>query len=124
MGCQGNTSLLTTINGRVRRIDLFCKLMAPAIFGIVTQYLGDTPQKKIQYGASWIMIWNVIGLFIEYYFIRTVYKSNPILATHSLKGDDKPIMSMPKRSSTYGSVAIQSDGNDQLDDEDATAYKV
>ena len=38
--CQNNKPLLTTVNGRMRRIDLFCKLLAPALFGIVTQYLG------------------------------------------------------------------------------------
>jgi len=34
--CQDNKSMLTSINARMRRIDLFCKLCAPALFGIVT----------------------------------------------------------------------------------------
>eukprot|EP01083_Nonionella_stella_P085578 237348_1 len=83
--CQNNTTLLTTINGRMRRIDLFCKLMAPALFGVVTQYLGHNSDQKIQYGAIWIVAWNVIGLFLEYYTIRIVYNANPILSTSMLK---------------------------------------
>lgn len=84
--CQGNKALLTTINGRMRRIDLFCKLMAPALFGVVTQFLGDTPEQKIRYGASWVLLWNVLGVFVEYSTVRRAYTANPILGTHALKG--------------------------------------
>ena len=65
--CQGHKSLLTTINSRMRRIDLFCKLVAPALFGIVTQFLGSNSMEKIQYGTAWVAGWNVVGLFLGIY---------------------------------------------------------
>eukprot|EP01083_Nonionella_stella_P186857 685295_1 len=37
-----NKKLLSIVNARMRRIDLFCKIMAPAFFGIYTEYLGNT----------------------------------------------------------------------------------
>lgn len=85
--CQGDVARLTTTNSRMRRIDLFCKLMAPALFGVITEFLGETPRQKICYGASWVMAWNVIGVGLEYVTLRTVYSSNPVLKTHALKGD-------------------------------------
>eukprot|EP01084_Bolivina_argentea_P292005 501921_1 len=110
--CQANKSLLTTINGRMRRIDLFCKLMAPALFGVVTQYLGNNPKQKIRYGAAWIMAWNIIGLVLEYYTIQIVYKNNPILATCALKAQqqEKEKEFEKEKQLSYGSVSEESDG--------------
>eukprot|EP01084_Bolivina_argentea_P006487 12314_1 len=78
--CQKNETILTTINGRMRRIDLFCKLLAPALFGVMTQYLGQSGKEKIQYGLIWIVLWNIIGFFLEYCTIHIAYRNNPILA--------------------------------------------
>lgn len=118
--CQNNKSLLTTINGRMRRIDLFCKLMAPALFGIVTQYLGNGYQQKIRYGAAWIMVWNIVGLVLEYYTIRIVYRSNPILSTSALKGEPKIKEQQGGNNSisskSYG--AITDEEEDKFDNDD------
>ena len=113
--CQDNKTILTSINGRMRRIDLFCKLCAPALFGIVTQYLGNTPEQKIRYGAAWIMVWNIIGLFLEYYTIRIVYRSNPILATSALKGE--PELKESAKSMSYGSM--NDEEKDKFEEDDA-----
>ena len=42
-----NKKLLSTVNARMRRIDLFCKIMAPAFFGIYTEFLGSNSIQKV-----------------------------------------------------------------------------
>ena len=41
--------LLSTVNARMKRIDLICKIMAPALFGIYTEFLGNTSIQKVLY---------------------------------------------------------------------------
>ena len=115
--CQGNKSLLTSINSRMRRIDLFCKLMAPALFGVVTQFLGDTPEQKIRYGASWVLGWNVLGVFIEYSTVKRCYNANPILATQALKGqqDTSIAAAAEHKANNYGAVKVEDPDIEQPD---------
>lgn len=62
------------LNSNMRRIDLCCKLMAPAITGIVLQWMG--PFATTLFVASW----NVISFFAELSLIRVVYQLIPPLA--------------------------------------------
>eukprot|EP01084_Bolivina_argentea_P020336 37821_1 len=71
-----NNKLLTNINGRMTQIDLFCKIIPPAFFGIYTQYLGDTSISKVYYGTIVIFAWNVIGLVLEWICIQLLYDKN------------------------------------------------
>eukprot|EP01084_Bolivina_argentea_P256512 431923_1 len=71
-----NEKLLAKVNARMRRIDLFCKIMAPAFFGIYTEYLGNTRIQKVYYGSLVIFLWNVIGLVLEWVSIKLLYNEN------------------------------------------------
>lgn len=62
--CRGNQNLLTTVNSRMRRIDLFCKLIAPAVFGIAMTFIHLSREERIMYGSISVLVWNVVGLFL------------------------------------------------------------
>ncbi|KAJ5745957.1 hypothetical protein N7520_011139 [Penicillium odoratum] len=69
-----NTSLIinTDLNASMRRIDLFCKLVAPVFISLVDSF------------STRVAIWTVLGLntlsvLIEYIAIAQVYRSVPAL---------------------------------------------
>ena len=45
--CGDDKNALTTVNARMRRIDLICKIIAPATFGIYTEFLGNNSLQKV-----------------------------------------------------------------------------
>jgi iron-regulated transporter 1 len=58
----------------MRRIDLLCKLLAPAIAGIFLQHAGPFATTIIVAG------WNVISFFCELLLVWLVYRLIPTLA--------------------------------------------
>lgn len=84
---NGNTEKLTTT---MRRIDLFCKTMAPLTMGIIT-FKGNL------YGVISIIIWNVLSGCLEYILILKTYINFPELSnknnpnnenTHLIENDN------------------------------------
>lgn len=67
---NGDTEKLTTT---MRRIDIFCKTMAPLTMGIITI-------KGSLYGLISIIIWNILSGCIEYILIYRTYIKYPDLS--------------------------------------------
>ncbi|XP_032241201.1 solute carrier family 40 member 1 [Nematostella vectensis] len=72
--CQGDKSLLAGTNAIMRRIDLVCKILAPALVGQVMTYVSKSA------GVILIASWNVLSVFVEYFMLLRVYHSVPSLA--------------------------------------------
>ena len=78
---QNDNKQLTLLNSRLRRVDLCCKLLAPASFGILSQYTdkitgNDSPVMKIQFGNAVVCIYNIISLIFEYASVKCLYSAN------------------------------------------------
>ena len=63
----------------MRRIDLLCKLLAPAIAGIFLQHAGAFSTTIIVAG------WNVVSFFGELFLIWLVYRMIPTLAIKKIR---------------------------------------
>ncbi|GBG32103.1 Solute carrier family 40 member 1 [Hondaea fermentalgiana] len=61
------------INTILRRIDLTCKALAPALFAALYQGLGVTMRARIFYGAALLGLWNLISCPLEICLLRIVY---------------------------------------------------
>ena len=67
----------------MQRIDLICKLCAPAIVGVFLQHTGPFITTLIIAG------WNIVSFILEVVLITTVYKAVPTLANKKLRIKDK-----------------------------------
>ena len=63
----------------MRRIDLLCKLLAPAIAGIFLQHAGAFATTIIVAG------WNVVSFFGELLLVWLVYRMIPTLAVKKMR---------------------------------------
>lgn len=78
----GDKAYLTHLNTSLRRIDLLCKLGAPFLFGLTLQLIPDAAT-RVRAGSVMVGGWNLLGLPVEYYTIREVFRAYPSLATRS-----------------------------------------
>ena len=76
-------SLCTVLNANMRRIDLICKLCAPALVGVFLQHTGPFITTLIIAG------WNIVSFILEVILITTVYEAIPTLAIKKLRIKDK-----------------------------------
>lgn len=70
----------------MRRIDLCCKLFAPALTGVFLQYAGPF------YTTVIVAVWNVVSFFGELGLLWIVYKLVPSLSVKKVRdslGDRK-----------------------------------
>lgn len=71
----------------MRRIDLSCKLLAPALTGIILQYAGSFTTTAV------VAIWNMVSFFGELGLLWIVYRLVPNLSVkkirHSTLNEDK-----------------------------------
>eukprot|EP01083_Nonionella_stella_P179671 638603_1 len=88
-GQNTNKKLLSTVNARMRRIDLVCKIIAPAFFGIYTEFIGDSKIQKVFYGSAVILLWNVIGCVLEWMTIKLLYQYNHTILSMTNKRGKK-----------------------------------
>lgn len=65
--------LLTQMNAVTRRIDLSCKLLAPVAVGFIMSYV------SVLASAIVIVIWNILSIGLEYWFLSSVYYAVPSL---------------------------------------------
>lgn len=63
----------------MRRIDLCCKLLAPALTGVILQHTGPF------YTTVLVAIWNIVSFFGELGLLWMVYKLIPTLAAKKLR---------------------------------------
>ncbi len=63
----------------MRRIDLCCKLLAPALTGVILHYDGPFTTTII------VAAWNIVSFFGELGLLLIVYKLVPSLATKKLR---------------------------------------
>lgn len=66
--------LLTKMNSVIRRIDLTCKLLAPVFTGFVISFI------SLRASAIIFSVWNIVSVFIEYWFLASVYNGIPSLS--------------------------------------------
>ena len=83
----------TGLNANMRRIDLMCKLLAPAVAGVILQFAGPLTTTIV------VASWNVVSFFAELGLVCLVYLWVPALATKKLRkasvvstDDDAPLM--------------------------------
>ena len=69
----------TVLNSNMRRIDLCCKLLAPALTGVVLQWA--EPLATTLFVAGW----NIVSFFAELTLIWIVYRLIPPLANKKLR---------------------------------------
>lgn len=65
--------VLTAMTASLRRIDLTTQVLAPIATGLIMTYAG------VMFGALFIGAWNLVSVFIEYYFLWRVYNTVPAL---------------------------------------------
>ena len=63
----------------MRRIDLCCKLLAPALTGVILQYSGPFTTTVV------IAAWNILSYFGELGLLIIVYKLVPSLSIKKLR---------------------------------------
>ncbi|CAH1446018.1 unnamed protein product [Lactuca virosa] len=81
---EGHSSnLLTTMNSRIRRIDLICKLFAPVVTGFIISFV------SLIASAASLAIWNIVSVFLQYWLLNSVYKGIPALQERSKKRGPK-----------------------------------
>ncbi|GAN07427.1 solute carrier family 40 iron-regulated transporter [Mucor ambiguus] len=68
---DGDTEIMLTV---MKRIDLFCKTMAPVMMGSLMAFGPSV-------GAIIIAVWNIISVIIEYQLVFQTYKAFPRLAS-------------------------------------------
>lgn len=78
---------LSETNVAMKQIDLSCKVVAPAVTGLVIAYLdnGSDPHhgSDLRGAAAFIGGLNVLALFVEYFCTAAIYKLVPNLALQS-----------------------------------------
>mmetsp|Transcript_17626 Transcript_17626/g.43021 ORF Transcript_17626/g.43021 Transcript_17626/m.43021 type:complete len:549 (+) Transcript_17626:23-1669(+) len=83
-----NSDSLRVLNSALRRVDLFCKFIAPMSFGIMIQAISLSRQSRIRIGTSVLLVWNLATLFPEISLARAVYAKVPGLT--SKRGSKTP----------------------------------
>ncbi|KAI9487490.1 MAG: Ferroporti-1 [Benjaminiella poitrasii] len=70
---EGNTEAMLTV---MKRIDLFCKTMAPVMIGALMSFGPSI-------GVIVIAVWNTLSLIVEYQLVFQTYRAYPALASKS-----------------------------------------
>lgn len=70
---------VAVLNANMRRIDLCCKLFAPALTGVILQHSGPF------YTTVTVAVWNVVSFFGELSLLWIVYKLVPSLSVKKVR---------------------------------------
>jgi iron-regulated transporter 1 len=105
----GDTEAMLTV---MKRIDLFCKTIAPVMIGSLMTFGPSI-------GVIVIATWNIISIIIEYQFVFQTYKAFPKLASknkdyaHGRPGEQAPLLNeLPDQSFSNVSTNVSSHEND------------
>lgn len=80
---KGDREKLASFNAVCRRIDLTTKICSPLIVGCIMAQMSDF------IASVFIAVWNVVSMMLEYYLLRSIYKSTPELAIKHLNDPEK-----------------------------------
>lgn len=69
----------TKMNSILRRIDLTCKLFAPAVTGFIISFVSLTAS------AMTLALWNILSVCLQYWLLMSVYNGIPALKEISQK---------------------------------------
>eukprot|EP01065_Artemidia_motanka_P024570 TRINITY_DN293_c4_g1_i1.p1 TRINITY_DN293_c4_g1~~TRINITY_DN293_c4_g1_i1.p1 ORF type:complete len:589 (+),score=163.65 TRINITY_DN293_c4_g1_i1:119-1885(+) len=80
-GPEGFATKLSEINSAMRTVDLSCKLLGPAAFGFIAQYVGSLypadsiagRAARIEASVAIVAVWNLMFVPIEYFTLRNLY---------------------------------------------------
>mmetsp|Transcript_19398 Transcript_19398/g.34567 ORF Transcript_19398/g.34567 Transcript_19398/m.34567 type:complete len:708 (+) Transcript_19398:87-2210(+) len=64
---------VTDINTKMRRIDLACKAISPAVFALLYEQFGDTSKLRIFFGMLFLGVWNAMSYPLEILTLRLVF---------------------------------------------------
>ncbi|KAI7893083.1 Ferroporti-1 [Mucor mucedo] len=85
---EGDTEGMLTV---MKRIDLFCKTMAPIMMGTLMSFGSSM-------GVIIIGTWNTLSLIVEYQLVLQTYKAHPKLASKDTElGEGTPLMPIEER---------------------------
>jgi iron-regulated transporter 1 len=70
---DGDMNFLQRLNAKMRRIDLFCKLLGPLAISYFDVWF------NIKDLVLLLLVWNFLSMFFEYYTIACVYRTYPKL---------------------------------------------
>ena len=78
---KAKTAFLARLNTILRRIDLSCKVLAPAAFGVIYGHSGPLAAgplnryERAAVGAGVVGVWNLCSFPLEYLFVGMVFQS-------------------------------------------------
>ncbi|XP_062024165.1 solute carrier family 40 member 2-like [Rosa rugosa] len=98
--------VLTKINSVMRRIDLFCKLCAPVLTGLIISFV------SLEASAFTLALWNTISIWLEYWLFTSVYKGIPALGE---SGQRKLSRSLESDQNKTRSNLLSSDDEDDVE---------
>jgi len=79
------------MNSVMQQIDQGSKLLGPTIYGFVVAIVSHSNiQNQVIFGVGFIMLWNLIGVPIEWFTINSLYYSCPALAKPKEAKKKKP----------------------------------
>ncbi|CEG41883.1 ferroportin family [Plasmopara halstedii] len=84
-----HTFALESLNTRLRRIDLVCKLLGPLAFGIIMEFAGYDRTTRALIGTISVAIWNGLASPLQYLMTRDIYNFVPELAIKKKSPDSK-----------------------------------
>ena len=70
---------LAVMNTTMRRIDLMCKVLAPAAVGAIISTVGSSSRMKVFYGSAAVGVWNALAFPLELLLTTLVFDSFPAL---------------------------------------------
>lgn len=70
---------LATMNTMMRRIDLMCKVLAPAAVGAIISTVGSSSRMKVFYGSAAVGLWNALAFPLELLLTTIVFRAFPAL---------------------------------------------
>lgn len=80
---NGDGALLRSLNARMRRIDLFCKLIGPLAISYIDAWFNLVT-------VVWLLlVWNFVSMFVEYSTIAKVYRAYPLLQKPKVIQEDQ-----------------------------------
>ena len=70
---------LSKMNTIMRRIDLTCKVLAPAAVGAIISTVGSSSRMKVFYGSAAVGLWNALAFPLELLLTTLVFHTFPAL---------------------------------------------
>ena len=80
---EGSSEMLSSLNARLRRIDLLCKLLAPLFVSALSTFM------PYLWAAVVMAAFQLLSLVVELFWLGVVYRSCPALARDQAQKDSR-----------------------------------